>query len=123
MFKRTLPIDKISLYPFSIVSRDVITKGMLFLCAPIIYGAPGKHRELMRQPARVLLHCAKVIQEPAKYPGVSAQWIHEAAREGRARFLQSLNSSCLVGGGSNVCQKLQYSCSAICPLQMQRGAI
>ena len=61
MFKRTLPIDKISLYPFSIVSRDVITKGMLFLCAPIIYGAPGKHRELMRQPARVLFLCAKML--------------------------------------------------------------
>ena len=103
-----------------------ITKREPFLCASVIDGTPtseASHRELMRQPARVLLHCAKVIQEPEKYPGVSAQWIHEAAREGRARFLQSLNSSCLVGGGSNVCQKLQYSCSAICPLQMQRGAI
>ena len=110
------------------MSRDVITKGMLFLCAPIIYGAPGKHRELMRQPARVLLHCAKVIQEPEKYPGVSAQWIHEAAREGRARFynpgIPTVQSAAVpMRLQLRVCQRIQYSCGAICPLQMQRSAI
>ena len=43
-----------------------ITKKEPFLCASVIYGTPtytseASHRELMRQPARVQFHCAKIL--------------------------------------------------------------
>ena len=41
-----------------------ITKREPFLCASVIDGTPtseASHRELMRQPARVQFHCAKIL--------------------------------------------------------------
>ena len=44
----------------------------------------------MRQPARELFHCAKIIYGSQPNTIILAQWTHEAAHEGRARFMETV---------------------------------